>query len=524
MEKILGEMSACFQEVLRTNFQEWKLDEVQKKNLRMQKKELRKALRNCGTGDEQAKLYIQEIIREILIEKYRITEENINYLFPFDSLQELKPEDKFAMLLTVYKKQQKEKALEALMVSNGWDKPDENGRYCVTEAMVERAFFSQMPSIRQFGFTDRLSFVVQRLYERFCGLGIIDELLYMAVDGISGGVSGGEQEKSSVWIFFHGMFIHLSFLSFSSHKELERVCRNMYRYGTPGQLSRTRGYIVNRMADYARVVVVRPPFAEQWAFFIRKFNTVSGYQIFQLFPQKNAKLLEKALRFLVLGRQVIGITGTQGSGKTTLLMAMIGFIPHFLNLRIQEQTFELHLRRQYPDRNILSFQETDSISGQEGLDLQKKTDGSVNILGEVATAPVASYMIQMGQTASLFTMFTHHANTTKDLVYALRNCLLQTGQFANENLAKQQVVDVVRFDVHLVLNGDGKRFVERITEIIPLQEKFSFGENVILEYENDSYYLRNRPSIRTENLMKQKMTKEEQEEYEEFFSENIQCS
>ena len=226
----------------------------------------------------------------------------------------------------------------------------------------------------------------------------------------------------------------------------------------------------------------------------------------------------------MLGRQVIGITGTQGSGKTTLLMAMIGFIPHFLNLRIQEQTFELHLRRQYPDRNILSFQETDSISGQEGLDLQKKTDGSVNILGEVATAPVASYMIQMGQTASLFTMFTHHANTTKDLVYALRNCLLQTGQFANENLAKQQVVDVVRFDVHLVLNGDGKRFVERITEIIPLQEKFSFGENVILEYENDSYYLRNRPSIRTENLMKQKMTKEEQEEYEEFFSENIQCS
>ena len=32
-----------------------------------------------------------------------------------------------------------------------------------------------------------------------------------------------------------------------------------------------------------------------------------------------------------------------------------------------------------------------------GLDVQKKTDGGVNILGEVATDPVAAWMIQMAQ-------------------------------------------------------------------------------------------------------------------------------
>ena len=94
--------------------------------------------------------------------------------------------------------------------------------------------------------------------------------------------------------------------------------------------------------------------------------------------------------------------------------------------------FELHLRDIYPDRNILSFRETDTISGQEGLDIQKKTDGTVNILGEVATIEVAAYLIQMSQVGSLFTLFTHHAKTTDSLVKYMRNSLLSSGIFRDE--------------------------------------------------------------------------------------------
>jgi len=128
--------------------------------------------------------------------------------------------------------------------------------------------------------------------------------------------------------------------------------------------------------------------------------------------------------------------------------------------------FELNLRKLYPDRNILSFRETENITGQEGLDIQKKTDGSVNILGEVATDPVAAWMIQMAQVASLFTLFTHHAKTTRDLIYSLRNSLLKCEMFNNEKIAEQQVVSVLDFDIHLARDYKGKRYIERITEII----------------------------------------------------------
>ena len=75
------------------------------------------------------------------------------------------------------------------------------------------------------------------------------------------------------------------------------------------------------------------------------------------------------------------------AGKTTMLMAMIENIYDTMNIRVQETAFELHLRKIYPTRNILSFRETDTISGQMGLDVQKKTDGGVNIIRRGCNRP-----------------------------------------------------------------------------------------------------------------------------------------
>jgi len=211
---------------------------------------------------------------------------------------------------------------------------------------------------------------------------------------------------------------------------------------------------------------------------------------------------------------ITALTGSQGSGKTTLLMEMIRHIDAIFPLRIQEMSFELHLRQLYPERNILSFRETETVSGQAGLDLQKKTDGAVNILGEVATDEVSAWMIQMAQVASLFTLFTHHAKTTKDLILAIRNSLLKCEMFNNEKIAEQQVVSVLDFDIHLAKDVDGHRYIERITEIIgmdmdePYQdlwktEKDSLRSTMLFQSTTQQYYERmtDRKSFSTRNII-----------------------
>ncbi len=101
-------------------------------------------------------------------------------------------------------------------------------------------------------------------------------------------------------------------------------------------------------------------------------------------------------------------------------------------------------------------------------------------------------MIQSAQVASKFTLFTHHAKTFPNLVTALRNSMLRTGVFKDEQTAAEQVVQVLNFDIHLVKDFRGRRYIERITECIPVEEKneytFDHRKEKTLEGKFDKFF------------------------------------
>lgn len=490
IDYILLSVKEAFNDILKTNLYEMNMTKEEFDKRVHSRNQLRKALKTCTYGDLNSKNYIKDYIRDILVKSCHIDEFNINISIPFDHPKALSVQDKFEILLYCYKKNHGTRALEVFILENKLDnsvQAAEGFSYAITIGQIDRIYAEKHWPV--LSFEDKLNILAQRVYQLYKGYGVIDEIRDMRIDGVSGGVSGipstfhEEVDISvglsivsslpssfdSVWIFFKGKTIHLSFLSFGSEAELIRVCKNIYRYNYPGQLSESNGYKVNEMKDGSRVVVVRPPFAESWAFFVRKFDSIEKAEPEELITDDGFEIPIGMMKWLIKGCRITAITGSQGTGKTTLLMAIVKYISPAFTLRIQELAFELHLRKIYPTRNILTFRETPTISGQEGLDLQKKTDGTVNILGEVATAPVSAWMIQMAQVASLFTLFTHHAKTSENLVKALRNNLLQTGAFSNEKIAEQQVADVVNFDIHLTKDMAGHRYIERITEIVPVE-------------------------------------------------------
>ena len=506
-------------EITKVNLYDIGLSEEELKRRKNKKYELKKALKGCTYGDVNDKKYVKELIYDLLAKEYGVDETNISKAISFDVPSLLTPQDKFDILIYVYKKDFGYEALTELIKKynlaqlkylEGESKPS----YVITAQEIEDIYEKENITLT---FEDKLSVVVQRIYQHYKGYSSIDEIRDMNIDGISGGVSGLPESFlsqvaqtssgdylaqvsehkvpracDSIWIFFQGKSIRLAFLSFGSESELKRVCQNIYKYNNPGQLSDTNGYKINEMKDGSRVVVVRPSFSETWAFFVRKFDVKRSTleQWFKGEPGCDDSIA--LLKYLVKGARIISITGEQGCGKTTMLMGMIENIYETMNIRVQETAFELHLRKIYPTRNILTFRETDTISGQEGLDVQKKTDGSVNIIGEVATDPVASWMIQAAQVASKFTLFTHHAKTFPNLVTALRNSMLRTGVFKNEKTAEEQVVQVLNFDIHLTKDFRGKRYVERITECIPVEEKneytFDHRKEKTLEGKFDKFF------------------------------------
>ena len=579
LDKMTEFVKKRLDEITKVNLYDIGLSEEELKRRKNKKYELKKALKGCTYGDVNDKKYVKTLIYDLLLQEYGVTEINISKAIPFDVPSLLTAQDKFDVLIYTYEKEFGYEALTQLIKKydlatlkylQGEAKPC----YVITKEEISEIYDKEQI---QLTFQDKLNIVTQRIYQHYKGYSSIDEVRDMNIDGVSGGVSGLPESFlsqvaqtegdylnqvlenrvpracDSIWIFFQGKSIRLEFLSFGTESELKRVCQNIYKYNNPGQLSDTNGYKINEMKDGSRVVVVRPSFSETWAFFVRKFD-VKRATLEQLITCEGKEKAIDLLKYLVKGARIISLTGEQGCGKTTMLMGMIENIYETMNIRVQETAFELHLRKIYPTRNILTFRETDTISGQEGLDVQKKTDGSVNIIGEVATDPVASWMIQAAQVASKFTLFTHHAKTFPNLVTALRNSMLRTGVFKDEKTAEEQVIQVLNFDIHLVKDFRGRRYIERVTECIPVENKNNytfdhrnektlegkldkFLDNAtnyftkitdretyryvnIMEYVNDGYVLTNKISEQNLREMRSNMDETDQEEFDKFVEEN----
>lgn len=454
------------------------------KSFYKRKARIQDAMNNCVYGIDSAKVIVQDLIRSVIMDELP-TISNINSVFDFYS-RTLETRIKFEVLMYFYKKKYGKEALAKLVDEYRLDREryiiegKTSPSYAVTSEDIDMIYATKHFKLTYPVLVDLLTVLV---YQKYKGFGIIDTLREMNINGFNCGTSGSIlsnlnkddtvlKAPRSVWLYFRGKYIHLRFLTFNTEQELRRVIQLICRYNNPGPLTEKRGYLVNTMYDKSRVLALRPPAAEFWAVFVRKFslNDVSLRSLIEKPYVHNATIVVELLKYLMMGQVTCGVTGRQGSGKTTLMTALIEFIDPKYTIRVLEMAPEMYLRELYPERNILSVQETEFVSASELQDALKKSDAAVSIVGEVATDPIAARMIQMGQVASIFTIFSHHANRAPDLVRALRNSLVNAGGFTSMVTAEQQVIDIVRIDVHLNYTTDGKRYIERISEIVKLDE------------------------------------------------------
>lgn len=544
------------------------LTEAEFNALYKRKARIQEALRNCVFGIDSAKIIVVELIRTFIAENILI--ETIEELLGLSDGQDPSDHIKFEIIMYKYKKKYGKGALSAWIDKNDFAREresdnEEDGGESAYYIDVDELYMSYEEEDIHLTNDEKIDILAILVYQLYKGFGIVDTLREMDINGFNMGTSGSilsninkskegiMRATNAVWLYYQGKYIHLRFMNFGTEEELRRIIQLLIRWGNPGPLTAKRGYMVNTMYDKSRILALRPPASEYWAVFVRKFSLsdVSPKALIVKPYTKRGDLPMGLIEFLMRGQVTCGVTGRQGSGKTTLMSSIIRFINPRYTIRVLEMAPELYLRELYPSRNILSVQETTTVSAAELQDALKKSDAAVSIVGEVATDIIAARMIQMGQVASIFTIFSHHANTPKDLVFALRNSLVNAGGFNNMSTAERQVIDVVKCDIHLDYTPDGKRFIERISEIVPLAEgvpypevdktdleyskavldreyyerstdRVSFYAHDILRYDIDThtYYVVDRFSTALESKMRSVMTPEILKEYDKFIFKN----
>lgn len=542
-----------FNEIVNQNIMALYLNKAETKKREQQKARLIAALRSCAQGKIGEKEYVKDYIKDLLQSNLMISQSTIDQVIPFHQPQALTVQDKFEILLYLLKKDYSIKAFDKLCSWNHFDQSKQNEFgtfYEISREDINRAYedFAEPLS-----YIDKLEVVTQRIYQEVYGFSVADELRDMEIDGISGGVSGIATEQynymeevlhsdhgtkpmtyDSLWVFLHGKAIHLSFLSFGSQGELIRVCKNLYRYDNIGHLTTSNGYKLTYLYDQSRVVVVRPKLSSHWAFFIRKFDSTQFMTMDHLIADKGKEVVIELIKWAVKGYLNIILSGDQNSGKTTALKTMIQYYDQRYPIRTTEQEFELWLNNRYSHLNIVAFRESEEVDIIESINVQKKTDAAIMILGEVTTAQLANAYISITQAGTKATLCTCHCLSTDDLIDYFRNALLSSGTFTNEMIAEEQVANSINLDIHWEKTGDGHRYISYIAEVIPLtreeawprdtmeciaeclkrmSRRRAFQTRKLIVYENGEYVVQNKFSERTVSKIVRNLSGEEQKQF-----------
>ena len=466
------------------------LNKYETEKQKKQKTNLMRNLETCSAGDYGAKMCVIDYISSLLQGKHGIDALTINRPIKFHDEEQLSSDEKYDILLCYYTREYgMHDAMHEFICQNHFDEL-RNEQYYVDEQDIKEVYHRLLPKMN-LSFTDKMDVLAHRIYQTRSGHGCADRTRDLNVSGVSLGVSGISADTfsfagasksqannktayrfsyDSFWMNFEGKQFYMSCTGCHSQKELIRVCKNLYRYHAPKNASANDGRVLNDMKDGSRVTVSRPNFCGSWSAIVRKHSGGKMLTLEEQLTDPGAENVIALLKYIILGEQSLEITGGQSCGKTTVLRRAATFIRKYKTIRTEETIFELELNEVMQDRNIVTFRETDLISGQEALNFIKKTDCDVLIFGETVDPAVAAWKIQASQTGGPFNMETNHAETTEKLLKWYRNALLMCAGFSNELIAMEQVVDALKFDMHMAKTPSGHFYCERITEIIPVED------------------------------------------------------
>lgn len=495
LDYMTEETSAALARTLRQSFNDGNLSRRELEQKQKMRSALSAAVTKAGYGDTDSKKIVIGHIRQLLVEPKYDIEGNINKLIPFNHPERIDISTKTNIILYLYEKNYWVEALDELFTEfHLMDAvEDKNGvvRHVVTKEKMNEVFqevFRGNSSLGNVTLTmeDKIKIVAQRIFGRLIGLSAVDLLYGLSVDEIDVGNYGIPKNSfaikadrknlpysyESVGILVHGLNIHLECLGFESQDDMVRVCKNIYNYDPPYQLSQEKGAVIATTSTGGRIVVYRPPFSDSWGFNLRRFDTTPSLKMMLLLRDLDHVIPIVIIKWVMRGLLNTLVTGQQATGKTTLLKSMLWYSPRQYNLRIQEKQMEMNLRYAYPDRNIVSFQETATLSSQDGINIQKKTNGGINVIGEIAEAAQAAFFIQTTNVGSYQGIGSHHGTTTDSAIAAIANNVMEpsVGLYQNEKNAIAAVAKALNIDIHME-NDKGVRYNAYINEVIPTSEE-----------------------------------------------------
>jgi len=223
-----------------------------------------------------------------------------------------------------------------------------------------------------------------------------------------------------------------------------------------------------RLPDGSRVnAIIEPLSLVGPVITIRKF-AATPYTVSDLigFGTGTAEIFN-FLRFCVLARLNIFVSGGTGSGKTTFLNVLSSFIPEDERIVTIEDAAELQLRQEH----VVTLEaRPPNAEGAGEITIRDLLRNALHmrpdriIVGECRSGEALD-MIQAMMTGQDGSLSTGHANTTQDMLRRLETMILMAGYELPLRAIREQIASAVDVIVHTARLRDGSRKIVNITEV-----------------------------------------------------------
>lgn len=241
-----------------------------------------------------------------------------------------------------------------------------------------------------------------------------------------------------------------------------------------------------RLPNGSRVNAIIPPLALNGpTITIRKFSE-NPYTVEDLvrFDTLTAKMAE-IIRYCIIGRLNVVVSGGTGSGKTTTLNVLSSFIPNDDRIVTIEDAAELKL---FQEHVVRLETRPSNIEGKGEVSIRDLVKNSLRmrpdriIVGEVRSGEALD-MLQAMNTGHDGSLTTGHANTPRDMLSRLETMVLMSGMQLPVKAIRDQIASALDIIIQQSRLQDGSRRITHITEVhgmegdvIILQDVFRFEQ------------------------------------------------
>lgn len=148
------------------------------------------------------------------------------------------------------------------------------------------------------------------------------------------------------------------------------------------------------------------------------------------------------------------IIGDQGSGKTVKTVRLVEYMYDEDSIRTVNNNFETFISNLFPEKNIIEFRKTDSITEEQAYEISLKSSGKITIFTEIRENMMIEKFLNSGRRGSKMALTSMHHNEANRVVYELAKGLMKEGLHQRISDAVEDVLEVLKIVIEVnVENG-----------------------------------------------------------------------